>query len=80
MDNLGFGLGVALAGLGIVFGLLVVLWLLLTVALRLDRRAVSPPTPSTAYVAGGRRHTGRGRPPSARAPSTHGSPQRSPSG
>ena len=48
MDNLGFGLGVALAGLGIVFGLLVVLWLLLTVALRLDRRAVSPPTPSTA--------------------------------
>jgi Na+-transporting methylmalonyl-CoA/oxaloacetate decarboxylase gamma subunit len=38
MDNLGFGLGVTLAGLGIVFGLLAVLWLLLSVAIRLDRR------------------------------------------
>jgi Na+-transporting methylmalonyl-CoA/oxaloacetate decarboxylase gamma subunit len=38
MDNLGFGLSVTLAGLGIVFGLLAVLWLLLSLALRLDRR------------------------------------------
>lgn len=39
MDDLGFGLGVTLAGLGIVFGLLALLWLLLSMALRLDRRA-----------------------------------------
>ena len=39
MDDLGFGLGVTAIGLGIVFGLLAVLWLLLTVALRLDRRS-----------------------------------------
>jgi hypothetical protein len=45
MDDLGFGLGVALAGLGIVFGLLLVLWLLLTVALRLDRQSASPLAP-----------------------------------
>jgi len=46
MDDLGFGLGVALAGLGIVFGLLLVLWLLLTVALRLDRRPAPPLAPA----------------------------------
>lgn len=46
MDDLGFGLGVALAGLGIVFGLLLVLWLLLTVALRLDRPSASPMAPA----------------------------------
>ena len=39
MDDLGFGLGVTVAGLGIVFGLLAALWLLLSVALRADRRA-----------------------------------------
>jgi sodium pump decarboxylase gamma subunit len=43
MDNLGFGLGVTLAGLGIVFGLLVVLWLLLSLAVRLDRRPAPAP-------------------------------------
>jgi sodium pump decarboxylase gamma subunit len=37
MHNLGFGLSVTAAGLGIVFGLLAVLWLLLTVATRFDR-------------------------------------------
>jgi Na+-transporting methylmalonyl-CoA/oxaloacetate decarboxylase gamma subunit len=36
MDNLGFGLQVTLLGLGIVFGLLIVLWLLLTLALRFE--------------------------------------------
>ena len=38
MDDLGFGVGVTIAGLGIVFGLLAVLWLLLTLALRLESR------------------------------------------
>ena len=36
MDNLGFGLQVTVLGLGIVFGLLVVLWLLLSLALRFE--------------------------------------------
>jgi sodium pump decarboxylase gamma subunit len=39
MDNLGFGLQVTLLGLGIVFGLLIVLWLLLTLALRFESRS-----------------------------------------
>jgi sodium pump decarboxylase gamma subunit len=39
MDNLGFGLQVTALGLGIVFGLLVVLWLLLTLALRFEGRS-----------------------------------------
>ena len=39
MDNLGFGLQVTLLGLGIVFGLLIVLWLLLTLALRFEGRS-----------------------------------------
>jgi len=38
MDNLGFGLGVTAVGLAIVFGLLAVLWLLLTLALGVERR------------------------------------------
>jgi sodium pump decarboxylase gamma subunit len=43
MDNLGFGLQVTVLGLGIVFGLLIVLWLLLTLVLRLEARARSVP-------------------------------------
>jgi len=47
MDNLGFGLQVTALGLGIVFGLLIVLWLLLTLALRFENRsgraAATPP-------------------------------------
>ena len=39
MDNLGFGLQVTVLGLGIVFGLLIVLWLLLTLALRFEGRS-----------------------------------------
>ena len=39
MDNLGFGLQVTALGLGIVFGLLIVLWLLLTLALRFEGRS-----------------------------------------
>ena len=50
MDNFGWGLSVTAAGLGIVFGLLVVLWLLLTLALRLDRR---PPAHPAAPVSPG---------------------------
>ncbi|HEX7949198.1 MAG TPA: OadG family protein [Candidatus Limnocylindrales bacterium] len=38
MDNLGFGLQVTVLGLGIVFGLLALLWLLLSIAVRLDSR------------------------------------------
>lgn len=60
MDDLGFGLSVTAAGLGIVFGLLVVLWLLLTIALRLDRRTQPAPVapagdsePTPAIVAPG---------------------------
>jgi Na+-transporting methylmalonyl-CoA/oxaloacetate decarboxylase gamma subunit len=46
MNDLGFGLSVTVAGLAIVFGLLTVLWLLLSLALRLDRgpsAATAPP-------------------------------------
>ena len=49
MDNLGYGLGVTLAGFGIVFGLLLVLWLLLSLAVRLDRRSTAAgPGPARA--------------------------------
>ena len=49
MDNLAFGLQVTVLGLGIVFGLLVLLWLLLTVALRFEPE---PPAdePTTARL------------------------------
>jgi Na+-transporting methylmalonyl-CoA/oxaloacetate decarboxylase gamma subunit len=51
MDNLGFGIQVTLLGLGIVFGLLVTLWLLLTVALRFDRPPVAPdPEPARVTI------------------------------
>jgi sodium pump decarboxylase gamma subunit len=42
MDNLGFGLQVTVLGLGIVFGLLIVLWLLLTLVLRFENREPVP--------------------------------------
>jgi Na+-transporting methylmalonyl-CoA/oxaloacetate decarboxylase gamma subunit len=42
MDNLGFGLQISILGLGIVFGLLLVLWLLLTAAVHLDARRPTP--------------------------------------
>lgn len=42
MDNLGFGLQVTVLGLGIVFGLLIVLWLLLTLVLRFETREPVP--------------------------------------
>ncbi len=43
MENLGFGLQVTVLGLGIVFGLLVALWLLLTLAVRLETRDAAAP-------------------------------------
>jgi Na+-transporting methylmalonyl-CoA/oxaloacetate decarboxylase gamma subunit len=47
MDNLGFGLQVTLLGLGIVFGLLLLLWGLLTLALRFESRSpVAEPPPA----------------------------------
>ena len=45
MDNIPFGLEVTVIGLAIVFGLLAVMWLLLTLALRLEaRRPMRAPT------------------------------------
>jgi len=38
MENLAFGLQITVVGMGIVFGLLAVLWLLLTLVLRFERR------------------------------------------
>ena len=38
MDNLAFGLQISVLGVGIVFGVLIVLWLLLSAAVRLDAR------------------------------------------
>jgi sodium pump decarboxylase gamma subunit len=51
MDNLGFGLQVTVLGLGIVFGLLIVLWLLLTAALRFEsRRPVAEAEPARVTI------------------------------
>ena len=38
MENLGFGLAVTIVGMGIVFGLLAIMWALLTLALRFEHR------------------------------------------
>jgi Na+-transporting methylmalonyl-CoA/oxaloacetate decarboxylase gamma subunit len=38
MENLGFGLAITVVGMGIVFGLLAIMWALLTLALRFERR------------------------------------------
>ncbi len=60
MENLAFGLQITVVGMGIVFGLLAVLWLLLSLVLRFEQRgearapAVEPAAagPATAVVAG----------------------------
>ena len=39
MDNLLFGLGTTVVGMGIVFGVLLILWALLTLVTRLDARS-----------------------------------------
>jgi Na+-transporting methylmalonyl-CoA/oxaloacetate decarboxylase gamma subunit len=49
MDNLAFGLQTTLLGMGIVFGVLAILWGLLTLVVRLDaREAASAATAATA--------------------------------
>lgn len=54
MDNLAFGLQVTVVGMGIVFGMLAVLWLLLTLVLRFEQRgqALAPAAAPTEGVAG----------------------------
>ena len=47
-----FGLEVTVLGLTIVFGLLTAMWLLLSLALRLDGDAAAPQPPTPAAVAG----------------------------
>ena len=61
MDDLGFGLEITVVGMGIVFGVLVLLWGLLTLALRLEARRArggpgddaGPPEPSAGEAPGG---------------------------
>jgi Na+-transporting methylmalonyl-CoA/oxaloacetate decarboxylase gamma subunit len=47
MDNLLWGLQTTVLGMGLVFGLLAVMWGLLTLALRLDK-PLEPPPPAAA--------------------------------
>lgn len=47
MENLGWGLGMTVVGMGIVFALLVLLWGLLALVMRFDR----PPAPAATGVA-----------------------------
>ena len=47
MDNLSWGLQMAALGMGLVFGLLALLWGLLTVVLRLDRPPAAAPVAAT---------------------------------
>ncbi len=54
MENLGFGLAVTVVGMGIVFGLLALMWILLTLALRFERRHdASGPAAEVARPAAG---------------------------
>jgi glutaconyl-CoA/methylmalonyl-CoA decarboxylase subunit delta len=49
MDNLGWGLQITALGMGLVFGLLAVLWGLLTLVQRLDReRQAAPAAPGSS--------------------------------
>jgi hypothetical protein len=67
MDDLAFGLRTAAVGIAIVFGLLAALWLLLELALRIERGASSEadgPRPP-AGATGEARTAGDGRPPDA---------------
>lgn len=54
MENLAFGLQVTAVGMGIVFGLLAALWLLLTLVLRFEQRgeALEPAATPSEGVAG----------------------------
>jgi hypothetical protein len=55
MDDLGFGLRVTAIGLGLVFGLLALLWLLLCAARRLDARSSATGRSGTSVSAAGSR-------------------------
>jgi Na+-transporting methylmalonyl-CoA/oxaloacetate decarboxylase gamma subunit len=48
MDNLGWGLQITALGMGLVFGLLALLWGLLTLVQRWDRPEVAAPVPEAA--------------------------------
>ena len=50
MDNLGWGLQISALGMGLVFGLLALLWGLLTLVQRWDRPPAAAPVPETALV------------------------------
>lgn len=52
MENLGWGLQITALGMGLVFGLLALLWGLLTLVLRLDREP-APEAPVAASAAPG---------------------------
>ena len=76
MDNLAFGLEITVLGMGIVFSVLILLWLLLTFALRLETRGsrhgeATPPGPGaqreTAAVAGPAQGMGGGHADGAQA-------------
>ncbi len=82
MDDLLFGLQVTVLGMGIVFGLLAVLWLLLTLVLRLEQRGRRPggaiaaeaaasapaPAPGPAPTPDAPADASRDRPPESTAP------------
>ena len=51
MDNLGWGLQITALGMGLVFGLLALLWGLLTLVQRWDRPAVAAPRVEAAPAA-----------------------------
>jgi Na+-transporting methylmalonyl-CoA/oxaloacetate decarboxylase gamma subunit len=62
MENLGFGLGISAVGMGLVFGLLGLLWLVLVLIGRLDavlpggggaEASARPPAPAPASAAAG---------------------------
>jgi Na+-transporting methylmalonyl-CoA/oxaloacetate decarboxylase gamma subunit len=50
MDNFGWGLQITALGMGLVFGLLAVLWGLLTLVQRWDRPAAPTPAPAVQVV------------------------------
>ena len=48
MENLGWGLSMTALGMGLVFGLLVLLWGLLHLVLKIDKAAVEPVSPDAS--------------------------------
>jgi len=52
MENLGWGLQITALGMGLVFGLLALLWGLLNVVLRFDREPAAPPAQAQGTAQG----------------------------